>query len=154
MRNVRACWAPLAASPSAPCRPLLVWGCASALQTRGSSCASAIPNLLLLARRDWGGRCLYSTLGDDGDSPASINIPRDKIQLAFSRSSGPGGQNVNKVNTKVESRPSSLSFFASHPLCLVHKVELRFNLNEADWIPEDVKDRLREQRFVVLFSSL
>jgi hypothetical protein len=29
----------------------------------------------------------------------------------------------------------------------LHKVELRFNLNEADWIPEDVKDRLREQRF-------
>ncbi len=28
----------------------------------------------------------------------------DKVQFAYSRSSGPGGQNVNKVNTKVEAR--------------------------------------------------
>jgi ribosome-associated protein len=29
---------------------------------------------------------------------------RASVELAFSRSSGPGGQNVNKVNTKVEAR--------------------------------------------------
>ncbi|KAK7062083.1 RF-PROK-I domain-containing protein [Favolaschia claudopus] len=28
-------------------------------------------------------------------------IPKSAVQLSFSRSSGPGGQNVNKVNTKV-----------------------------------------------------
>ncbi len=28
----------------------------------------------------------------------------DTVQFAYSRSSGPGGQNVNKVNTKVEAR--------------------------------------------------
>jgi ribosome-associated protein len=28
----------------------------------------------------------------------------DNVQFAYSRSSGPGGQNVNKVNTKVEAR--------------------------------------------------
>ncbi|EPT04103.1 hypothetical protein FOMPIDRAFT_45704 [Fomitopsis schrenkii] len=32
------------------------------------------------------------------------DIPRDVVQLSFSRSSGPGGQNVNKVNTKVTLR--------------------------------------------------
>ena len=32
---------------------------------------------------------------------ADIQIPLAEIQLSFSRSSGPGGQNVNKVNTKV-----------------------------------------------------
>ncbi|KAK7037773.1 hypothetical protein VNI00_010734 [Paramarasmius palmivorus] len=40
-------------------------------------------------------------------------IPRNLVELSFSRSSGPGGQNVNKVNTKAT---------------------LRCDLN-ADWIP-------------------
>lgn len=33
-----------------------------------------------------------------------LSIPADEIRLSFSRSSGPGGQNVNKSNTKVELR--------------------------------------------------
>ena len=33
-----------------------------------------------------------------------ISIPIDRITFNFSRSSGPGGQNVNKVNTKAEIR--------------------------------------------------
>lgn len=31
-----------------------------------------------------------------------IEIPMSKLEISFSRSSGPGGQNVNKVNSKVE----------------------------------------------------
>ena len=46
----------------------------------------------------------------------------DKVDFQFARSSGPGGQNVNKLNTKAE---------------------IRFNLTSADWIPEEVKQRLR-----------
>lgn len=30
-----------------------------------------------------------------------IEIPKDELVFKFSRSSGPGGQNVNKVNTRV-----------------------------------------------------
>ena len=33
-----------------------------------------------------------------------ITIPEGELRLAFSRSGGPGGQNVNKVNSKVELR--------------------------------------------------
>ena len=32
---------------------------------------------------------------------ARITIPREELKLSFARSSGPGGQNVNKVNSKV-----------------------------------------------------
>lgn len=51
-----------------------------------------------------------------------VNIPLGEITFAFSRSSGPGGQNVNKVNTKV-----TLSFDAlgSDSLSPVHKSRLQ-----------------------------
>eukprot|EP00026_Physarum_polycephalum_P014271 Phypoly_transcript_14764.p1 GENE.Phypoly_transcript_14764~~Phypoly_transcript_14764.p1 ORF type:complete len:168 (-),score=7.32 Phypoly_transcript_14764:430-933(-) len=53
----------------------------------------------------------------------AILVPRERVTLSFSQSSGPGGQNVNKVNTKVE---------------------LRFSLVNCDWIPFTVKERLIE----------
>jgi len=31
----------------------------------------------------------------------SLTIPHEEVELTFSRSQGPGGQNVNKVNSKV-----------------------------------------------------
>lgn len=53
--------------------------------------------------------------------PRDIEIPLDKIDLRYSRSSGPGGQNVNKLNTKVD---------------------IRFNVASADWLPQAVRDRI------------
>ena len=32
----------------------------------------------------------------------SLQIPEDELRFVASRSSGPGGQNVNKVNTRIE----------------------------------------------------
>ena len=52
-----------------------------------------------------------------------IHVPLDKVDFAFARSSGPGGQNVNKLNTKAE---------------------LRFHIDSASWIPSDVRERLKE----------
>jgi len=69
------------------------------------------------------GRCYSGS--SSAPHATKIPIPRDKIEVSFSRSSGPGGQNVNKVNTKVE---------------------LRFKVSQAAWIPGDVKERLRTQR--------
>nr|CAG4648403.1 EOG090X0JCO [Moina brachiata]SVE93384.1 EOG090X0JCO [Moina brachiata] len=51
-------------------------------------------------------------------------IPMDKIHVSYSRSSGPGGQNVNKLSTKAE---------------------VRFNVATANWIPETIRARLAEQ---------
>jgi protein subunit release factor B len=57
-----------------------------------------------------------------GEAPL-IAIPRDRISATFSRSSGAGGQNVNKVSTKAE---------------------VRFVLAAATWMPEEVRGRFAE----------
>ncbi len=49
-----------------------------------------------------------------------LTIPRDEITFTFMRSSGPGGQNVNKVNTKVR---------------------LRWSVKSTDSLEDDVKER-------------
>jgi peptidyl-tRNA hydrolase ICT1 len=56
--------------------------------------------------------------------PNNVEVPIDKISFFVSRSSGPGGQNVNKVNSKAE---------------------LRFHIGSADWIHIAVRRRIREQ---------
>jgi len=46
------------------------------------------------------------------------------VRLHFARSRGPGGQNVNKVNSKAE---------------------IRFDLDKAHWLPQYTRRHLREQ---------
>lgn len=60
-------------------------------------------------------------------------IPLDKIQITYDKASGPGGMNVNKVNTKVD---------------------LRFNVNEASWLSDAVKARLGEDVRTITCSRL
>jgi len=57
---------------------------------------------------------------------STVSVPPNKLVIKAIRSSGPGGQNVNKVNT-----------------C----VEIRFVVDKADWLPEDARRRLKEQQF-------
>jgi peptidyl-tRNA hydrolase ICT1 len=54
------------------------------------------------------------------EAPTAPDIPYDQLTISFSRSSGPGGQNVNKVNTKAE---------------------VRFDLHRATWMAPDARAR-------------
>jgi ribosome-associated protein len=51
----------------------------------------------------------------------SISIPEDEIQVEYVQSSGPGGQNVNKVATAAQ---------------------LRFDVRGSPSLPEDVRQRM------------
>ena len=55
--------------------------------------------------------------------PPHIVIPEKELTFEFVRSSGPGGQNVNKVSTAVQ---------------------LRFDVQASTGIPVEVKNRLRK----------
>lgn len=52
----------------------------------------------------------------------TFTIPESEIEEKFTHSSGPGGQNVNKVATAVQ---------------------LRFNIDQSSSLPESVKERLK-----------
>lgn len=54
-----------------------------------------------------------------------IEIPDDELEWTFSRSGGPGGQNVNKVASKAQ---------------------LRWKLAASAALPDDVKERLMAQQ--------
>ncbi|XP_051272676.1 peptidyl-tRNA hydrolase ICT1, mitochondrial [Dicentrarchus labrax] len=66
----------------------------------------------------------YGTRGPDTIQEAQVHIPVERLTVSYSRSGGPGGQHVNKVNTKTE---------------------VRFHVHTADWIPEDVRRKIFEK---------
>nr|XP_019702184.1 uncharacterized protein LOC105033370 isoform X3 [Elaeis guineensis] len=54
-------------------------------------------------------------------SESALKITLNHVTVSFARSGGPGGQNVNKVNTKVD---------------------MRFNVSQAHWLSERVRERI------------
>ncbi|XP_031147033.1 peptidyl-tRNA hydrolase ICT1, mitochondrial [Sander lucioperca] len=66
----------------------------------------------------------YGSRGTDTTQDTQVHIPVDRLTVSYSRSSGPGGQHVNKVSTKAE---------------------VRFHVQTADWLPEDVRQNIFEK---------
>ncbi|KAF3854051.1 hypothetical protein F7725_014739 [Dissostichus mawsoni] len=62
-------------------------------------------------------RVAYGTRGADTTEDSQVHIPVDRLKVSYSRSSGPG------VSTKAE---------------------VRFHVLTADWIPEDVRQKIFE----------
>ncbi|CCH58574.1 hypothetical protein TBLA_0A07850 [Henningerozyma blattae CBS 6284] len=61
------------------------------------------------------------------DELSAAKLPKRDFQVRFDRSSGPGGQNVNKVNTK----------------CTITLP----NFKSANWIPNEVKNAIIKNKF-------
>ncbi len=59
-----------------------------------------IPSLVCL----WTGPWWHNGRVDDLFVNALVTIPAQELRISFARSGGPGGQNVNKVESKVEIR--------------------------------------------------
>ncbi|NWZ31363.1 ICT1 hydrolase, partial [Asarcornis scutulata] len=100
-----------ARSLRALCRPRLLAAGISRRAAAGAEFRSAYSLDKLYPPRGGGG-------GDTGDTGS---VPANRLTVSYCRSSGPGGQNVNKVNTKAE---------------------VRFHLASADWIPEAVRQKM------------
>ncbi|XP_053675985.1 peptidyl-tRNA hydrolase ICT1, mitochondrial [Anopheles nili] len=68
---------------------------------------------------------LYTPTTPTAKADGTFNgyIPLEKVNITYSRSSGPGGQNVNTVSTKVD---------------------LRFHLETATWLAENTRIRLAQ----------
>lgn len=71
----------------------------------------------------------------------TLTIPDDELQVSFARSSGPGGQNVNKVETQVELR---WSLTQSRVLAEVDKA----------WLVQRLSTRLTSAGELLVTSSL
>jgi ribosome-associated protein len=71
-----------------------------------------------------------------------ISVPLREFSFTYSRSSGPGGQNVNKVNTKATMR---WNFVATE--CLPAPVKARFQAKYASRLTNDGELIIVSQRF-------
>ena len=74
------------------------------------------------------------------EATTQIKIPLTELELSFSRSSGPGGQNVNKVNSKV-----TLSWHIEQTTCLRLDVKKR--------VIEQNRSRISNDNVLVIHSE-
>ncbi len=80
-------------------------------------------------------------MADTGDIIAGrVTIPATELSRAFSRSGGPGGQNVNKVSSKVELRWNPATSSALSP-------------EDRAWLLERLRNRLTSDGELIVTST-
>src|SRR5512140_1698334 len=73
-----------------------------------------------------------------------VTIPGDELAIAFSRSGGPGGQNVNKVASKVELRWNPTTSAA---------LSAALTQDERAWLLERLNSRLTSDGTLIITST-
>ncbi|XP_058763906.1 uncharacterized protein LOC131637323 [Vicia villosa] len=89
--------------------------CASSASDSGNKVSSRLSQVQQLLQE-----AEHRSLSADNNGPIP-KITLDHVTVSFARSGGPGGQNVNKVNTKVD---------------------MRFNVGNAYWLSERVREKI------------
>lgn len=93
----------------------------------------------------------------------NLSIPEDHLQWSFARSSGPGGQNVNKVNSKATLRWTlPENFLPPAPMNRFRKIAQRYITTEGDVVIQSQQfrdqtqniDSCREKLKVLIISAL
>ena len=93
----------------------------------------------------------------------NLSIPEDHLQWSYARSSGPGGQNVNKVNSKATLRwtlPDD--FLPAAPMNRFRKLAQRYITTEGDVVIQSQQfrdqvqniDSCREKLKVLIIAAL
>lgn len=71
--------------------------------------------------------------GDDNaiDLGVGVSLPADALRFTFSRSGGPGGQNVNKLNTRATLTVSLEDLAEAMPAAAIERLPRRYLTDEA-----------------------
>lgn len=96
-----------------PGEPLVRWPPARKVLPHDGFAPRGLPEQIMPSRQSW-------LVVDE-----AISVPISELKIAAVRSSGPGGQNVNKVSSQIQ---------------------LRWNVTETSALPEDVRERFVHQQ--------
>ena len=76
----------------------------------------------------------------------NLSIPEDHLQWSYARSSGPGGQNVNKVNSKATLRwAMPADFLPPAPMNRFRKLAQRYITSEGEVVIQSQESRDQTQ---------
>ncbi|XP_040951238.1 uncharacterized protein [Gossypium hirsutum] len=101
--------------------PLISHKCSSSFRKRKRE--PALPGISPLLKSLWVTNDIHGSYKEPINIYGAEFLYTDHVMVSFARSGGPSGQNVNKVNTKVD---------------------MRFNVKQAYWLSDRIRERIMQ----------